>query len=148
MATLTWDKTIAAPRDTVFEVLTDHAGYAAITKVRRVEIERPGDPPPNGVGAIRKLIAVGPPIREEVVEYVPGEKLVYRMLSGAPVRDHVGTVTLSDAGQNQTHMHYVVDTTPTIPVVGGAAVQLVKFVVTDLINGIVGESERRAASAR
>jgi uncharacterized protein YndB with AHSA1/START domain len=48
----------AAPPQTVFDVLTDHRGYAEYTPLRRVELEREGDPPPNGVGAIRVLHAV------------------------------------------------------------------------------------------
>ncbi len=143
MPTFTLEKTIAAPPSTVFEVLTDHRGYSAITPIRSSTLEREGDPAPNGVGAIRAMKTVGPPIREEVVEYVPGERFVYKMLSGAPLRDHVGTVVLTEH-TGGTHATYRIDTTPTIPLIGRAAMPIVKMSVRQLFDGVATESERRA----
>jgi hypothetical protein len=51
-----FDVTIRAPREVVFDVLTDHVGYAAITPV---ELEREGDPAPNGTGAVRVMRPLG-----------------------------------------------------------------------------------------
>ena len=95
MASFTLEREVAAPPEVVFDVLTDHRGYAEITPVRKVELEREGEPAPNGVGAIRVLHSVGPPLREEVIGFERPGRFSYRMLSGAPVRDHVGTVSLS-----------------------------------------------------
>ena len=144
MATIEFSRTIAAPQDTVFEVLSDHRGYAKITPLRRVELEREGDPAPNGVGAIRALHMVGPPVREEIVTYEAPRRLAYRLLSGAPLKDHVGTVELSEEG-NGTRLNWTVETTPTVPVGGGLVVQVVKKAVGDLIKGVAGEAERRDA---
>ena len=95
------------------------------------------------MGAVRVLKTVGPPLREEIVEFVPGERLVYKLLSGAPLRDHVGTVTLTEH-TGGTHVSYRIDTTPTIPVIGRAAMPIVKTAVRQLFDGIAKESERRA----
>ncbi len=146
MPTFTLERTVSAPPSTVFEVLTDHRGYAAISRVRASTLEREGDPAPNGVGAIRALKSVGPPIREEVVEYVPGERFVYRLLSGAPLKNHVGTVTLTEA-VGGTHVTYRIDTTPTIPLLRGAVMPVVKLSVKQLFDGVAKEAERRSVSA-
>jgi GTP:adenosylcobinamide-phosphate guanylyltransferase len=61
------------------------------------------------------------------------------------VRDHIGTVELT-AGGNGTRMVYAVRTQPTLPVVGFAVVAVVKQGVKGLVDGIVKESERRAAA--
>jgi uncharacterized protein YndB with AHSA1/START domain len=143
MPTFTLEKTVAAPPSTVFEVLTDHRGYSAISPIRSSTIEREGDPAPNGVGAIRVMKTLGPPIREEVVEYVPGERFAYKLLSGAPLRDHVGTVVLTEH-TGGTHVSYSIDTTPTIPVIGRAAMPIVKMSVRQLFDGVATEAERRA----
>ena len=95
MASFTIVREIAAPPETIFEVLTDHRAYPSITPLRRSELEREGDPAPNGVGAIRVLGAVGPPLREEVLTYEAPSRFSYTLLSGLPVRDHVGTVELT-----------------------------------------------------
>jgi uncharacterized protein YndB with AHSA1/START domain len=145
MASFTIERQIAAPPQTVFAVLTEHGGYAAITPLRRSELEREGEPPPNGVGAIRVLGLAGPPLREEVIAYQPPSRFSYRLLSGLPVRDHVGTVELSAAGEG-TRMVYAVRTIPTVPIVGGAVLVFVKQGVKALIRGISDESERRAAA--
>lgn len=143
MPSFTLEKTIAAPPSTVFEVLADHRGYSAISPIRSSTIEREGVPAPNGVGAVRVLKTIGPPLREEIVEFVPGERLVYKLLSGAPLRDHVGTVTLTEHSAG-THVSYRIDTTPTIPVIGRAAMPIVRTAVRQLFEGIAKESERRA----
>src|SRR5664279_3850849 len=98
MASFTFERDVAAPPETVFEVLTEHDRYAAITPMRKSVLEREGEPAPNGVGAIRVLTSVGPPLREEVIAYQSPSRFSYKLLSGAPVRDHVGTVELSADG--------------------------------------------------
>ncbi|MGE0066233.1 MAG: SRPBCC family protein [Solirubrobacterales bacterium] len=145
MASFTFERRIAAPPQTVFDVLTDHRLYAQMTPLRRAELEREGEPAPNGVGAIRVLSALGPPLREEVVAYQPPERFSYKLLSGLPVRDHLGTVELSADGGG-TRMVYAVKTIPTVPLAGGAVVAATKQGIKALIKGISTESERRAAA--
>jgi uncharacterized protein YndB with AHSA1/START domain len=145
MASFTFVRQIAAPPQTVFDVLTEHDRYAAITPMRKSVLEREGDPAPNGVGAIRVLSSIGPPLREEVIGYQAPSRFSYKLLSGAPVRDHVGTVELSADGDG-TKMVYAVRTVPTLPLVGGAVIAVVKQGIKTLIKGISTESERRAAN--
>jgi uncharacterized protein YndB with AHSA1/START domain len=145
VASFTFTREIAAPPATVFGVLTDHRKYSELTPLRKSELEREGQPAPNGLGAIRKLSAVGPPLREEVIAYEPDERFSYKLLSGLPVRDHVGTVKLT-ASSSGTEMVYAVRTQPTVPVVGALVVAAVKQGVKGLIDGIAKESERRAAA--
>jgi uncharacterized protein YndB with AHSA1/START domain len=146
MASFTFVRQVAAPPETIFDVLTDHRGYSKLTPLRKSELEREGDPAPNGMGAIRVLSAVGPALREEVVGYAPTERFSYRLLSGLPVRDHDGTVALEPSGDG-TKVTYAVRTNPTVPVVGAAVVAVVRFGVKSLLDGIVKESERRAGAA-
>ncbi|MGH2974005.1 MAG: SRPBCC family protein [Solirubrobacterales bacterium] len=145
MASFTFTREIAAPAETVFGVLTDHAGYSKLTPLRKSELERLGEADPNGVGAIRKLTAVGPPMREEVIAFEAPRRFSYTVLSGLPVRDHVGTVELSEDG-DRTKMVYAVRTQPTLPVIGFAVVAVVKQAIKGLIAGVATESERRAAT--
>jgi uncharacterized protein YndB with AHSA1/START domain len=146
MASFTLTREIAAPPETVFAVLTDHRKYSELTPLRKSELEREGEPAPNGLGAIRKLSAIGPPLREEVIAYEPDGRFSYKLLSGLPVRDHVGTVELT-AGGSGTKMVYAVRTQPTVPVVGAVVVAVVKQAVKGLIDGVARESERRAAAS-
>jgi uncharacterized protein YndB with AHSA1/START domain len=145
MASFRLEEQVAASPETVFGVLTDHRGYARLMPLRKSELEREGEPAPNGVGAIRRLSVAGPPLREEVLAYEPSARFSYKVLSGLPVRDHVGTVSLEprDGG---TRVVYTVRTIPTVPLGGFAVVAALKLGVTQLLSGIVKESERLAAA--
>ena len=145
MASFTIVREVAAPPETIFEVLVDHRAYASITPLRRSDLEREGDPAPNGAGAIRVLGAIGPPLREEVLTYEEPRRFSYKLLSGLPVRDHVGTVELTprDGG---TQMTYAVRTMPTVPLVGAVVVGAVRLGVKQLIDGVSAEAERRASA--
>jgi uncharacterized protein YndB with AHSA1/START domain len=145
MASFTFTREIAAPPETVFAVLTDHRKYSELTPLRKSELERQGEADPNGVGAIRRLTAVGPPMREEVIAFEAPNRFSYTVLSGLPVRDHVGTVELSEDGGG-TRMVYAVRTQPTLPVVGFAVIAAIKQAIKGLIDGVSKESERRAAA--
>ena len=145
MASFTLVREVAAPPEVVFDVLTDHRGYSKLTPLRRSELEREGEPAPNGVGAIRVLSAVGPPMREEVIAYEAPSRFSYTILSGLPVRDHVGTVELAPQGQG-TKITYAVRTIPTVPVAGFAVVAAMKQGIKQLLKGIAAEAERRRAA--
>jgi uncharacterized protein YndB with AHSA1/START domain len=143
VASFTLVREVGAPPETVFDVLTDHRRYSELTPLRKSELEREGEPRPNGVGSIRVLTAVGPSIREETIVYERPTRFSYKVLSGLPVRDHVGTVSLEPAGEG-TRVTYALRTTPTVPVAGGVVVAAVKLGVTQLLNGVAAEAERRA----
>jgi uncharacterized protein YndB with AHSA1/START domain len=148
MASFTYVRQVAAPPEIVFDVLTDHRRYTEITPLRRAELEREGEPAPNGLGAIRVLSAMpGPPMREEVIAYEPPRRFSYTILSGLPFRDHIGTVEL-EARDGGTEVTYAVKTTPTIPFAGPVLMAGLKKAIRDLIGGVAKESERRAANAR
>jgi len=143
MASFRFERQVAAPPEVVFDVLTDHRRYPEMTALRKAELEREGEPAPNGLGAIRVLTVAGPPMREEVIAFERPHRFSYKVLSGLPVRDHVGTVELTPA-DGGTHVTYAVRTTPTVPVGGFAVVAAVKQGIKSLLNGVAKESESRA----
>jgi uncharacterized protein YndB with AHSA1/START domain len=147
LASFRFVRRVKAPPETIFEVATDHRAYADFTPLRRSELEREGEPAPNGVGAIRVFGGLGPPLREEVLTYEPGTRFSYHLLSGAPLRNHVGTIELIRDGE-ETEVVYAVRTEPTLPLVGAAVLAVSRQAVKQLLEGIVAESERRAAVAR
>jgi uncharacterized protein YndB with AHSA1/START domain len=145
MASFKYVRQVAAPPEIVFDVLTDHRRYPEITSLRKAELEREGEPAPNGVGAVRVLTVAGPPMREEVIAYERPSRFSYKVLSGLPVRDHVGTVEMQPA-DGGTEVTYVVKTTPTIPFAGPVFMAVLKKAIRDLLGGVAKESESRAAN--
>ncbi len=145
MTSFTFVREVGAPPEVVFDVLTDHRGYAEITALRKSVLEREGVPAPNGVGAIRAVSAIGPPLREEVIAYERPARFSYKVLSGAPIRDHLGTVSLEPNGDG-TRIVYAVKMIPTIPLIGGLVVGLTKLGIGLLLNGVTSKAERHAAA--
>ncbi len=144
MARVHFTRHVAAPPETVWEILADHRGMPGWTALRSAELEREGDPAPNGVGAIRKLKPpAGPALREEVTRFEPGERLDYRLLSGAPVRDYEAKVILTPAG-GDTHLDWSVTFQPRLP---GVQV-VVNQVIGMLVKGLTKTAEQRSGGAR
>ena len=79
------------------------------------------------------------------VAFEPPRRFAYRLLSGIPVKDHVGTIELEPAGEG-TRMSYVLETTPKVPVVRSALIPVIRNVVDGIAAGIAAEAEKRAAS--
>ncbi len=91
----------AKPPAAIFAHLAEHENLSEVfgAKVTRLRDGENGER--NGVGSVRKLrIAPGmPPFEETVTEFVPGERIVYRITKGSPLRGHVGTMTFAPAGE-------------------------------------------------
>jgi uncharacterized protein YndB with AHSA1/START domain len=144
MIEFTLTRTTTAPIETVFDALTNHRGIADyVWAVRRSTLDREGVPAPNGVGAVRRLEAVGPPIVEEIIDYQRPTRYAYKMLSGAPVRDHVGTVELREAGTG-TEVSWHLRSTPKIPGGNWLLSVVLHRVIGELLKGAVKAAEGRA----
>ena len=98
MIEFTLTRTSMAPIETVFDAIADHREIAAdVWACRRSTLDREGTPAPNGVGAIRRLVVIGPSFVEEIIECERPTRYAYKMLSGAPTRNHIGTISLREA---------------------------------------------------
>jgi hypothetical protein len=129
---------------TVFDAMTDHRAIAESTwALRRSTLDREGTPPPNGVGAIRRLVAIGPPFVEEIIEYQRPTRYAYKMLSGAPTRDHIGTIELREAGTG-TEVSWHLRSTLKIPGVDWLMLPVFKKVIDELLKGGINAAERHA----
>jgi uncharacterized protein YndB with AHSA1/START domain len=143
MIEFTLTRTSTASIETVFDAMTDHRGIADYLKAcRSSTLDREGTPAPNGVGAIRRLVAIGPPFVEEIIEYQRPTRYAYRMLSGAPTRDHIGTIELREAGTG-TEVSWHLRSTMKIPGVDWLMLPVSKKVIDELLKGGIAAAEGR-----
>ena len=91
------EATSSASPDVVFRILADATGWTAWAGpfIREARWDREGQPPPGGVGAIRRLGSKPFYGREEIVRYEPPRRLSYTILSGQPVRNYQADVELT-----------------------------------------------------
>jgi hypothetical protein len=88
----------AAGAEAVWSVLVDSLRWPEWTFVPAACIEREGDPPPFGLGAIRRMGRAPVITREEVTTWEPPQRYGYRLVSGMPMRGYHAEVTLTPDG--------------------------------------------------
>lgn len=98
------ERIFSAPRATVWAKLTDHVGWSDWAGMGSVELECEGKPHRDGTGAIRVIRNMGIRIREEVVSWDPESSMEYRVLSGIPLRQHLGRVEFADVDGDKTRV--------------------------------------------
>jgi hypothetical protein len=106
-----------ATPDVVFALLADGSSWPRWSPIESFRLERPGDPPPEGVGAVRVFRRGRTTGRDQLVELVPGRRLGYVSLSGLPVRDYRATVDLQATGDG-TEIRWRSSFLPTVPGTG------------------------------
>ena len=66
--------------------------------------EREGAPPPDGVGAVRRLKTFPFTSVEEITAFEPSQRLGYKLLKGMPMRDYNAEIVLSPAPDGGTEI--------------------------------------------
>lgn len=115
------ERRLGAPPEAVFEVIADHARYDRFEGVRRSELVEPGDPDPNGLGAVR-WVWLGPlRFEEEITACEPPSRLDYliREVKRLPFRHEGGSIRLTPDGAG-THAVWTSSFEIPIPLIGGA----------------------------
>ena len=100
MRTLVVERTLKAPIEGVFDVLADHGNYKQFRAISDSKLLRQGEPPPNGVGAVR-WVAVPPMLRftEEITGFDRPNGFEYLInKANLPLEHHGGAVRLEPDG--------------------------------------------------
>ncbi|GAC1320302.1 MAG: hypothetical protein NVSMB25_12440 [Thermoleophilaceae bacterium] len=105
----------------MFAILADHARYDRFDGVRRSAVVTPGDPDPNGLGAVRR-VWVGPlRFEEEITAFEPPRRLEYliRDVKSLPFRHEGASIRLEPDGAG-THAVWTSSFEIPIPAIGRA----------------------------
>ena len=125
---------INAPRAAVYAAFTDREGTGKHLPIQ-VKLKTEGTTERQGVGAVHTL-GMGPlVVSERITELVPNEKIVYELVSGAPVKSHVGTIEFSDA-DGGTNVSYRIDSVPLVPAPDAAVSVAPKQIINTLVAGV------------
>jgi hypothetical protein len=103
---------LSAPRDKVFEFLADNERFGVLFAPARFEHVSDGRDSRGGVGSVRKVSFWGLlPFYETVQVSEPSTgRIEYAVTKGTPLRDHHGTVLLTDlpGGASGCHVDYTI----------------------------------------
>ena len=122
MGQFTISRAMTAPADRVWEIV----GNPGTTPGRGivVEVERPAAE--NGSGLVRAVRIGRGTFREQITSVGPGRRLTYRLLSGAPVREYLGTVDVAESGDGGSRVRWTVRYRPRFPGTGWLVAALSK----------------------
>jgi uncharacterized protein YndB with AHSA1/START domain len=120
VAQIDLDKTLTAPIDEVFALLSDHAGYTRFRGFSTAELVREGAEDRNGVGALRRLVVRPLRFEEEITAFERPTRMDYVIRKvNIPLDHDGGSITLSPAASGTRVLWRSTFTVP-VPVVGGA----------------------------
>ena len=133
MANFTITRKLDLPSDQVWAIVCDftHPPSPAI----KIEVEKEGDPSANGIGAIRNINIKGAKARERLEAVDTPNFITYRMLSGAPVKEYLGTVNIK-AQDGATLINWDVKLIPKIPGIGWIVAMVIKKAINRYIDAI------------
>jgi hypothetical protein len=119
-----------APAGTIWPLVGEASRWKDWAWMTRTDLLREGDPPPDGVGALRRF-AVGPGgSQEEVVAWNPPRHLGYVVVRGLPVRHYRADVHL-EGDEKGTVVTWRCSVEPLIPGTGTA----LRWVLRHMVRG-------------
>lgn len=120
MRSLHVTRTIPAPAEAVFDLLADHANYDRFRPIHASALLREGEPPPNGVGALRRIRVRPLTFEGEVTAYERPSRLDYLIVKlNVPFEHHGGSIRLTPEG-DATQVDWRSSFTVPVPVIGPA----------------------------
>ncbi len=132
----------AAGREAVWRVIADAPGWSRWGDWQKAELEREGNPPPGGVGAVKALTRRPVVSREEVTVFEPPARFGYRLLSGLPLRGYEASITLAEAPGGGTDITWRSQFEPKIPGTGGLFRRSLGRFIQDAAERLAREAER------
>lgn len=128
-----------APVDEVWPLIGEARRWKEWTFLTQSDLVRAGDPPPDGIGAVRRFTRFGIGSQEEVVAWEPPHHLGYTILKGFPVRHYRADVVLAPDGSGTT-ISWSATFDTKIPFTG----RLMVAVVTRMIGGFASGAAAHA----
>ena len=121
------------PSEKLFSIISDFTRSPSPTI--QVQVEKEGDQA-NGVGTIRTITIGMVKVRERLESVNPPDSFTYTILSGAPMKDYLGTVKILPK-ESKSEIQWDVKFTPKIPFTGW----LGAMVSQKTINRLIDETE-------
>jgi len=105
--------------------------------------EKGGDPNNDHKGAIRVVKTGKYAFREELIGYEPYFSYSYRLISGLPARDYVGTIAVTEMGDGRTTISWDVNYRFRFPVPGVTVKRRMKPVLQQMVDEMKKNLEKK-----
>ncbi len=130
MTTFTINRELDLPSEKAFAIISDFTRSPSPTI--QVEVEKEGDDASRGVGTIRTITIGRVRVRERLESVNPPGSLTYTILSGAPVKDYLGTIDITPQ-ETKSVINWNVRFSPKVPGTGWLGAMIAKKSINRLI---------------
>lgn len=111
---------MAATREQVFKLISDHRAYARYPGVKAARLISPGQREADGQGAVRALsVDGGVTFVEAITRFEPGKRMDYLILNKWLPMRHKGAVITLEAQGRMTRVRWVSTFEVPVPLIGG-----------------------------
>ena len=145
MQTILVKRTIKAPIEKVFDMISDHANYKDFPGVKDSELVKKGKPHKNGVGAVREIDTGRVWFQEEITAYERPTRLDYLIVKARPPIEHKGGSVRLEATADGTAVTWTTTLRIKIPLVGGLLTRIAAPQLEKAIGGMLKSVEKRLA---
>lgn len=104
---------VDAPVSKVFEFVSSHENFAKLFGAT-CEVVVPGSPTRDGVGSVRRALPWPLTFEEEIVESEKDRKIAYKLIKGAPLKNHLGTINFAPGAEGGTDIDYSIVFDPVV----------------------------------
>jgi len=145
MRTVNVQRTIKAPIEKVFDLISDHANYKDFPGVKDSELVKKGKPHKNGVGAVREIDTGSVWFKEEITAYEHPTRLDYQIIESRPPIEHKGGSVRLEATADGTKVTWTTTLRIKIPLVVGLITRFAAPQLEKAIGGMLKDIEKRLA---
>lgn len=146
MQTIVVERTLRAPADKVFELLTDHANYRQFPGVTGSSLLQEGTPERNGVGALRRIETPKGWFEETITAFERPRRFEYRIVRSSLPLEHQGGTVVCEPTADGTRVTWTTVMRVKIPLIGGWLTKLAAGALSQAFGAMLKDADRRLAA--
>lgn len=144
MKTVRVERGIEAQPEQVFDLLADHARYDRFRGIHASELLHEGKPPPNGLGAVRRVVSRPFRFEEEITAFERPTRLDYLIVRiNAPLEHQGGSIRLLE-DRGRTLVEWTSSFRVPTPLVGGIQERVWALALGRAFRRVLEDVERMA----
>lgn len=147
MKTVTVKRVINAPCERIFEVISNHEGYASLLGMTVARLERAGRIEKNGEGALRYLKSGAVWFREEITIFERPHRMDYLIIDSLLPLEHKGASIRLRETANGTEVSWTSSFNVKVPLIGGLLSRVLAKQMAQGFGGALKAIDRHVTSS-
>lgn len=146
MHTIVVERTINAPIEKVFALLSDHANYSQFPGVTASSLLEEGQPDRNGLGALRRIETPKGWFEERITAFESPRRFDYLITRTSLPLEHQGGSVRCEQTAAGTHVIWTSIVRVKVPLIGGLLTRLAAPTLGKAFGSMLKDVDRRLAA--